>query len=102
MRSSWTRALGMRRPALAPEAAGGAAAGALHLPARVGPRARPWWLSKPLGAVGGAIVLAMLAAAVLADWIAPYGFAQTSLRERFIVASAAHWLATDAPAPDPL
>ena len=42
MRPSWTRAFGMRRPALAPEAAGGAAA--LSLPARVGPRARPWWL----------------------------------------------------------
>ena len=103
MRPSWIRALGMRRPALAPEAARGAAAGALSLPARVGPRARPWWLDvwvrmltgKPLGAVGGAIVLAMLAAAVLADWIAPYGFAQTSLRERFIAASAAHWLGTD-------
>jgi len=101
MRPSWTRAFGMRRPALAPEAAGGAAA--LSLPARVAPRARPWWLDvwvrmltgKPLGAVGGAIVLVMLAAAVLADWIAPYGFAQTSLRERFIVASAAHWLGTD-------
>jgi hypothetical protein len=90
MRPSWTRAFGMRRAAFASEAAGGA--GALSLPVRVGPRARPWWLSKPLGAVGGAIVLVMLAAAVLADWVAPYGFAQTSLRERFIVASAAHWL----------
>ena len=101
MRPSWTRAFGMRRPALAPEAAGGAAA--LSLRARVAPRARPWWLDvwvrmltgKPLGAVGGAIVLVMLAAAVLADWIAPYGFAQTSLRERFIAVSSAHWLGTD-------
>jgi peptide/nickel transport system permease protein len=52
-------------------------------------------LSKPLGTIGGVIVLAMLAAAVLADWIAPYGYAQTSLRERFIAMSAGHWLGTD-------
>jgi peptide/nickel transport system permease protein len=52
-------------------------------------------VSKPLGAVGGVIVLVMLAAAVAADWIAPYGFAQTSLRERFITMSTSHWLGTD-------
>ena len=103
MRSPWTRALfGIRRPALAPEA-GGAAAGALTLRARGERRTRPWWLDvwvrlvagKPLGAIGGAIVLVMLAAAVLADWVAPYGFAQTSLRERFIAMSRSHWLGTD-------
>jgi peptide/nickel transport system permease protein len=73
------------------------------LPARRIPRARPWWIDvwvrmlagKPLGTVGGVIVLGMLAAAVLADWIAPYGYAQTSLRERFIAMSAGHWLGTD-------
>src|SRR4029079_10491530 len=88
-------------PHLAAEA-GGAAAGALSLPARRPGRSRPWWLdvwvrmavSKPLGAVGGVIVLVMLAAAVAADWIAPYGFAQTSLRERFIAVSTSHWLGT--------
>ncbi|MBI1962668.1 MAG: ABC transporter permease, partial [Candidatus Rokubacteria bacterium] len=32
---------------------------------------------KPLGTIGGAIVLVLLAAAVLAEWISPYGFAQT-------------------------
>jgi peptide/nickel transport system permease protein len=64
---------------------------------------RRWYLDiwvqmlrrKPLGTLGGVIVLAMLAAAVLADVITPYGFAATSLRERFISASAAHWLGTD-------
>jgi len=68
-----------------------------------GPRTRPWYLEvwvqmvrrKPLGTIGGAIVLVMLAAAVLADWISPYGFSQTSLRERFISMSAAHWVGTD-------
>jgi peptide/nickel transport system permease protein len=37
----------------------------------------------------------MLALAVLADIISPYGFAQTSLRERFISTSPEHWLGTD-------
>jgi peptide/nickel transport system permease protein len=70
---------------------------------RAAPATRVWyadvWVQmlrrKPLGTIGGAIVLAMLAAAVLADWIAPYGFAQTSLRERFISMSMSHWLGTD-------
>jgi peptide/nickel transport system permease protein len=66
-------------------------------------RTRPWYLDvwfqmlrrKPLGTVGGVIVLVMLAAALLADVITPYGFAATSLRERFISVSGAHWLGTD-------
>jgi peptide/nickel transport system permease protein len=67
------------------------------------PRSRPWYLDvwvqmvrrKPLGTAGGAIVVVMLAAAVLADWITPYGFSQTSLLERFIPFSRTHWLGTD-------
>jgi peptide/nickel transport system permease protein len=67
------------------------------------PRTRPWYADvwvrmlrhKPLGTVGGAIVLAMLLAAAFADVLTPYGFAETSLRERFIAMSAAHWLGTD-------
>src|SRR5215510_6723830 len=67
------------------------------------PPARPWytdvWIRmlrrKPLGTAGGVIVLAMLLAATFADVLTPYGFAQTSLRERFIAMSAEHWLGTD-------
>ena len=67
------------------------------------PRAWPWYLDvwvqmlrrKPLGTAGALIVLVMLAAAVLADVIVPYGFSQTSLRERFISMNASHWLGTD-------
>ena len=78
-------------------------AAAAALPPRRVARPRPWWAdvwvrmlrSKPLGTAGGLIVLVMLAAAVLADWIAPYGYAQTSLRERFVAMNAAHWLGTD-------
>jgi peptide/nickel transport system permease protein len=67
------------------------------------PRTRPWyvdvWLQmlrrKPLGTVGGVIVLAMLLLAVFADVLTPYGFAETNLRARFVSSSAAHWLGTD-------
>jgi peptide/nickel transport system permease protein len=81
----------------------GTSPAAVALPPRRVARPRPWWAdvwvrmlrSKPLGTAGGLIVLAMLVAAVLADWIAPYGYAQTSLRERFVAMNAAHWLGTD-------
>ncbi len=79
------------------------AGGPVVVARRALPRTRPWyadvWIQvlrrKPLGTIGGVIVLVMLASAVLADWIVPYGFAQTNLRERFIVWSPAHWLGTD-------
>jgi peptide/nickel transport system permease protein len=64
---------------------------------------RPWytdvWIRmlrrKPLGVIGGVIVLGMLLGAVGADVLTPYGFSQTSLGERFIAASGEHWLGTD-------
>ena len=67
------------------------------------PRARPWYIDvwiqmvrhKPLGTLGGIIVLVMLIAAVFADLLTPYGYAETSLRERFIAVNSAHWLGTD-------
>ncbi|HEX9127323.1 MAG TPA: ABC transporter permease [Methylomirabilota bacterium] len=98
---SWTRASATnRQPALA----GAPSAGdALALRAPRPQASRPWWADvwiqmlrrKPLGTVGSVIVIVMLAAALLADWITPYGFAQTSLRERFISMNGAHWLGTD-------
>jgi peptide/nickel transport system permease protein len=95
----WTRASGTGRPALPTSSVGAAVAVAVARP----PATRAWYVDvwiqmlrkKPLGTIGGAIVVVMLAAAVLADLVAPYGFAQTSLRERFIAMSAAHWLGTD-------
>jgi len=98
---SWTRASATsREPALAGARAAG---GAVSLPARRPEGTRPWWADvwiqmlrrKPLGTMGSVIVVVMLAAAVLAEWITPYGFAQTSLRERFISMNGAHWLGTD-------
>jgi peptide/nickel transport system permease protein len=75
------------------------------IPVRVDvvPPARPWYTDvwvrmlrrKPLGTIGGAIVLVMLLAAVFADLLTPYGYAQTNLRERFIAMNTAHWLGTD-------
>jgi peptide/nickel transport system permease protein len=67
------------------------------------PPARPWYTDvwvrmlrrKPLGTIGGVIVLVMLLAAVFADVLTPYGFSQTNLRERFIAGNAEHWLGTD-------
>jgi len=68
-----------------------------------GAPARRWYVDvwgqilrrKPLGTVGGLIVLTMLGAAVLANVITPYGYSQTSLPERFLSMSRAHWLGTD-------
>jgi peptide/nickel transport system permease protein len=67
------------------------------------PRTLPWyaevWITmlrrKPLGTIGGAIVVVMLLAAVLASVLTPYGFSETNLRERFVPMSADHWLGTD-------
>jgi peptide/nickel transport system permease protein len=67
------------------------------------PPARRWYvdvwvqmvLRKPLGTLGAVIVLVMLAAALLADVVAPYAYAETNLRERFVAMSASHWLGTD-------
>jgi peptide/nickel transport system permease protein len=75
----------------------------IALEARRPSRTLPWYVDvwiqmlrrKPLGTVGGAIVLVMLLGAVFADVLTPYGFSETNLRERFIAFSATHWLGTD-------
>ena len=75
----------------------------LALDVRRLPRTRPWYLDvwvtmlrrKPLGTMGGAIVLVMLLLAIFADVLTPYGYAETNLRERFIAMNGAHWLGTD-------
>jgi peptide/nickel transport system permease protein len=50
---------------------------------------------KPLGAIGGAIVVAMLVMTVFAERIAPYGYDDTIRGARMRPPSAAHWLGTD-------
>ena len=50
---------------------------------------------KPLGAIGGVIVVGMLVMAVFAERIAPYGFDETIRGARMKPPSAAYWLGTD-------
>ena len=50
---------------------------------------------KPLGAIGGALVLALLVMAAFAERIAPYDYDQTIRGARMQAPSAAHWLGTD-------
>ena len=50
---------------------------------------------KPLGALGGGIVLALLLMAVFAERVAPYRYDETIRGARMKPPSAAHWLGTD-------
>jgi len=50
---------------------------------------------KPLGAIGGVIVVAMLVMALFAEHIAPYAYDETIRGARMKPPSAAHWLGTD-------
>jgi peptide/nickel transport system permease protein len=50
---------------------------------------------KPLGAIGGAIVLALLITAVFADQIAPYSYAQSVAGARMKPPSSQFWMGTD-------
>jgi peptide/nickel transport system permease protein len=50
---------------------------------------------KPLGALGGGIVVAMLLMATFAEQIAPYGYDQTIHGARMKPPSTTHWLGTD-------
>jgi peptide/nickel transport system permease protein len=80
-----------------------APAATVALEVRALPATRPWyrdvWVQmlrrKPLGTLGGVIVVVMLAGAVLADVVTPYGFSETNLRERLVPSTTAHWLGTD-------
>jgi peptide/nickel transport system permease protein len=51
---------------------------------------------KPLGAAGGLLILVMVAAALLAPWLAPYDPLETDYGAMLAPPSAAHWLGTDA------
>jgi len=50
---------------------------------------------KPVGAVGGVIVLLMLLTGIFADLIAPYGYNEYILADRMAAPSATHILGTD-------
>lgn len=50
---------------------------------------------KPLGAVGGLLLLVMGALAFVAPWVVPYGYDDADIFARLRPSSAAHWLGTD-------
>src|SRR5262249_49855643 len=81
---AWPAPGGARRPA----PRGGALGVVIREVARFARR-------KPLGALGGAIVVGMLLMAAFADGLAPYGYEETIRGARFRPPSAAHWLGTD-------
>ncbi len=51
--------------------------------------------TKPVGAAGGALLVAMLVLAVFAEGVAPYGYDDADVFARLRPASASHWLGTD-------
>jgi peptide/nickel transport system permease protein len=65
---------------------------------RLGAVGRVLWVftkRKPIGAVSGLIVVAMLLMTVFAERIAPYGYDEAVRGARMKPPSAAHWLGTD-------
>jgi peptide/nickel transport system permease protein len=53
------------------------------------------WRDKPLGAVGGVVLLAFVVVGVFAGFIAPYDFNEIAPLDRMQSPSAAHWFGTD-------
>ncbi len=50
---------------------------------------------KPLGALGGVLLVAMLSLGLFAGWLAPYDYDEADMFARLRPSSAAHWLGTD-------
>lgn len=53
------------------------------------------WRDKPLGAVGGLVLLAFVIVGVFADFISPYDFNEIAPIDRMQAPSLAHWFGTD-------
>ena len=53
------------------------------------------WRDKPLGAIGGVVLLAFVVLGVFADFIAPYDFNEIAPLDRMQAPSLAHWFGTD-------
>ena len=53
------------------------------------------WGEKPLGTISGIIILILIFVAIFADVLAPYGYREMHLADRFQGASAQYLLGTD-------
>jgi peptide/nickel transport system permease protein len=53
------------------------------------------WRDKPLGALGGMVLLLFLVVGVFAPWIAPYDYNEIAPLDRMQAPSWAHWFGTD-------
>ena len=53
------------------------------------------WRDKPLGTVGGLVLLLFVVVGAFAPWIAPFGFNDIAPVERLKPPSAEHWFGTD-------
>lgn len=53
------------------------------------------WRDKPLGALGGSVLLLFLVVGVFAPWIAPYDYNEIAPLERLQAPSSTHWFGTD-------
>lgn len=53
------------------------------------------WRDKPLGAVGGVVLLAFVLIGVFADFVAPFDFNEIAPLDRMQAPSLAHWFGTD-------
>ena len=56
---------------------------------------RRFFTKKPLGALAGVLLAAMVALAFLGEWVAPYGYDDADIGARLKPSSATHWLGTD-------
>jgi peptide/nickel transport system permease protein len=65
------------------------------LPLRAGTALLRFCRNKPLGAIGGFIIMVMIFAAVAAPVVAPQDYQRTRGREKLQGPSAEHWLGTD-------
>jgi peptide/nickel transport system permease protein len=59
------------------------------------PAIRKFITTKPLGAIGGAIILLMVLTALFADALAPYDAFEINQKLQFKAPSLAHWFGTD-------
>jgi peptide/nickel transport system permease protein len=59
------------------------------------PAIRKFIVTKPLGTIGGALILVMVITAIFADALAPYNPYEINQRLQFTAPSLQHWLGTD-------